>query len=84
MNKIVLIAALNYYSYTLWVHPAAWLVHNPHTDTGEAAMRRRWQRSKGCCGVWARRGAARVSARGEPLQSLSAGQLLPRALGPQV
>ncbi|KAG2486289.1 hypothetical protein HYH03_014994 [Edaphochlamys debaryana] len=33
MNKIILIAALNYYNYTFWVHPNAWLVHNPHTDT---------------------------------------------------
>eukprot|EP00198_Chlamydomonas_reinhardtii_P010968 XP_001700305.1 predicted protein [Chlamydomonas reinhardtii] len=33
MNKIILIAALNYYNYSFWIHPAAWLVHNPHTDT---------------------------------------------------
>ena len=36
MNKIILIAALNYYNYSFWIHPAAWLVHNPHTDTGES------------------------------------------------
>ncbi|KXZ46406.1 hypothetical protein GPECTOR_44g80 [Gonium pectorale] len=33
MNKIVLIAALNYYNYSFWIHPSAWLVHNPHGDT---------------------------------------------------
>ncbi|EFJ43666.1 hypothetical protein VOLCADRAFT_96251 [Volvox carteri f. nagariensis] len=33
MNKIVLIASLNYYNYTFWIHPNAWLVHNPHGDT---------------------------------------------------
>ncbi|KAG2444235.1 hypothetical protein HXX76_000993 [Chlamydomonas incerta] len=33
MNKIILIAALNYYNYSFWIHPSAWLVHNPHTDT---------------------------------------------------
>ncbi|GFR51211.1 hypothetical protein Agub_g13537 [Astrephomene gubernaculifera] len=33
MNKIVLIAALNYYNYSFWIHPDAWLVHNPHADT---------------------------------------------------
>ncbi|GLI63689.1 hypothetical protein VaNZ11_006689 [Volvox africanus] len=33
MNKIVLIASLNYYNYTFWVHPDAWLVHSPHLDT---------------------------------------------------
>ncbi|PNH12214.1 Glycosyltransferase-like protein LARGE [Tetrabaena socialis] len=38
MNKIVLIAALNYYNYTFWIHPSAWLVHNPHTDTDVRKM----------------------------------------------
>lgn len=33
MNKIVLIASLNFYNFTFWVHPGAWIVHNPHADT---------------------------------------------------
>lgn len=33
MNKIILIASLNFYNYTFWVNPNAWLVHLPHPDT---------------------------------------------------
>jgi hypothetical protein len=33
LNKIAHVASLNYYNYSFFVHPAAWLIHRPHEDT---------------------------------------------------
>jgi hypothetical protein len=36
MNKIILVASLNFYNFTFWIEPASWIVHNPHAATRAA------------------------------------------------